>query len=136
MNTLVKSANNRCGRSPRKRVGRFRVHHLTISLNLRQRTSIVIRKHEKAPKIDLEKQQRRARKNCGKLYRKLINDYDSIIDDEKLSGNNTHGNRYLYSIDPSVTPPNIRFQQKTKFESKVMVWMSISAKGVSNVYAY
>ena len=32
--------------------------------------------------MDSEEQQRRARKNCGKLYRKLLNDYDLIIDDE------------------------------------------------------
>ena len=89
--------------------------------------------------MDSEEQQRRARKNCGKLYRKLLNDYDLIIDDEKffkLSGNNALGNRYFYSTDPSAAPPNIRFQQKTKFESKVMVWMAIPAKGVSNVYVH
>ena len=89
--------------------------------------------------MDSEEQQRRARKNCGKLYRKLLNDYDLIIDDEKffkLSGNNVLGNRYFYSTDPSAAPANIRFQQKTKFESKVMVWMAISAKGVSNAYVH
>ena len=66
--------------------------------------------------MDSKEQQRRARKNCGKLYRKLLNDEDLIIDDEKffkLSGNNVLGNRYFYSTDPSVAPPNIRFQQKT-----------------------
>ena len=89
--------------------------------------------------MDSKEQQRRARKNCGKLYRKLLNDEDLIIDDEKffkLSGNNVLGNRYFYSTDPSVAPPNIRFQQKTQFESKVMVWMAISTKGVSNVYVH
>ena len=33
--------------------------------------------------MDSKEQQRRARKICGKLYRKLLNDYDLIIDDEK-----------------------------------------------------
>ena len=28
----------------------------------------------------------------------------------------------------------LSFQEKTKFESKVMVWMGTSVKGVSNVY--
>ena len=139
LNRLVKSVNNRCARSQRKLGRRFRVHQSTISRNLRQRTSVIIRKRKKAPKMDSEEQQRRARKNCSKLYRKLLNDYDLIIDDEKffkLSGNNVLGNRYFYSTDPSAAPPNIRFQQKTKFESKVMVWMAISAKGVSNVYVH
>ena len=30
----------------------------------------------------------------------------------------------------------LKFQQKTKFESKVMMWMAISAKGISNVYVH
>ena len=139
LNRLVKSANNRCAPSQRKLGRRFRVHQSTISRTLRQRTSVIIRKRTKAPKMDSEEQQRRARKNCGKLYRISLNDYDLIIDDEKffkLSGNNILGNRYFYSTDPSAAPPNIRFQQKTKFESKVMVWMAISAKGVSNVYVH
>ena len=69
----------------------------------------------------------------------MLNDDDLIIDDEKffkLSVNNVLGKRYFYSTDPSAAPPNIRFQQKTKFESKVRVWMAISAKGVSNVYVH
>ena len=138
-NRLVKSVNNRCVRSQRKLGRRFRVHQSTISRNLRHRTSVIIRKRKKAPKMDSEEQQRRARKNCAKLYRKLLNDEDLIIDDEKFfkfSGNNVLGKRYFYSTDPSAAPPNIRFQQKTKFESKVMVWMAISAKGVSNVYVH
>ena len=139
MNRLVKSVNSRCARSQRKLGRRFQVHQSTISRNLRQRTSVIIRKRKKAPKMDSEEQQRRARKNCGKLYRKLLNDYDLIIDDEKffkLSGNNALGNRYFYSTDRSAAPPNIRFQQKAKFESKIMVWMAISAMGVSNVYVH
>ena len=69
----------------------------------------------------------------------MLNDYDLIIDDEnffKSCGNSALGNRYFYSTDPSAAPRNIRFQQKTKFESKVMVWMAISVKGVSNVYVH
>ena len=84
LNKLVKPVNNRCGSSQRKLGRRFRVDHSTISRNLRHRTSIVIRKRRKAPKMDSEQQQRRARKNCGKLYRKLLNNYDLIIDDEKF----------------------------------------------------
>ena len=78
-------------------------------------------------------------KNCAKLYRKLFNDEDLIIDDEKFlkfSVNNVLWKRSFYSTDRSAAPPNIRFQQKTKFESKIMVWMAISAKGVSNVYVH
>ena len=64
--------------------------------------------------MDSEEQQRPARK---KLYRKLLNDDDLIIDDEKPSGTNVLGKRHFYSTDSSAAPSNIRFQQKTKFES-------------------
>ena len=87
--------------------------------------------------MDSEEQQRQAQKICGKVYRKLLNNYDLIIDDEKSfksAGNNALGNRYFYSAASSAAPPNSRFQQKTKFEPKVMVLMVISAKGVSNAY--
>ena len=78
-----------------------------------------------------EQQQVRARKNCGKLYRKLLNECDLIMDDEKyfkLTGNNVLGNRYFYSTDPATAPPKVNFQCKTKFEAKVMIWMAMSSK--------
>ena len=103
LNNIVKSLNNRCGLSQRKIARRFKMHYSTISRNLQRRTSIVRRKRRKAPKMNNEQQQVRARKNCGKsLYRKLLNGCDLIMDDEKyfkLTGNNVIGNRYFYSTD-------------------------------------
>ena len=84
-----------------------------------------------------EQQQVRARKNCGKLYRKLLSGCDLIMDDEKyfkLTGNNVIGNRYFYSTDPAIAPPKVKFQCKTKFETKVMIWMAMSSKGTSDIY--
>ena len=49
LNNVVKSVNNRCGLSQRQIARRFIVHYSTISLNLRRRTSIIIRRR-KAPK--------------------------------------------------------------------------------------
>lgn len=139
LSDLVESVNNRCGLSQRKMGRKFRVHHTTISRNLRKRTSIVIRRRRTAPKMNNEQQEIRAKKNCGKLYRKLLNGYDLIIDDEKyfkLSGDNVLGNRFFYSTDPSTTPSNVKFIKKKKFDSKVMIWMAISSRGVSNVYVH
>ena len=73
---IVKSVNNRCGISQRKIGRRFNVHQSTISRNLRKRTSIVIRKRKTAPKMNNEEQEKRARQNCGKLYRHLLNGCD------------------------------------------------------------
>ena len=113
LNNIVKSVNNRCDLSQRKIARRFKVHYSTISRKLQRRTSIVIRKRRKTPKKNNEKQQARARKNYGKLYRKLLNGCDLIIDDEKyfkLTGNNVIGNRYFYSTDPATAPPKVKFQ--------------------------
>ena len=98
------------------------MHQSTVSRNLRQRTSVIIRQNKKAPKMDSGAQQKRARKNFAKLYRKLLSDYDLIIGDEKffkLSVNSALGNRHFYSTNASAAPPNVRFQQKIKFEPKI-----------------
>ena len=60
LNNIV---NNRCGLSQRQIARRFKAHYSTISRNLQRRTSIVIRKRRKAPKMNNEQQQVRARKN-------------------------------------------------------------------------
>ena len=139
LNNIVKSVNNRCGLSQRKIARRFKVHYSTISRNLQRRTSIVIRNCRKAPKMNNKQQQVRVWKNCGKLYRKLLNGCDLIIDDEKyfkLTGNNIIGNRYFYSTDPATASPKVKFQCKTKFEAKVMIWMGMSSNGTSDIYVH
>ena len=93
------------------------MHYSTISRNLRRRTSIVIRKRRKASKMNNEQQQIRARKNCGKFYRKLFNACDLIMIDEKyakLTKSNVVGNRYFYSTDPVTAPAKVSFQCKSQ----------------------
>ncbi|CAF3388174.1 unnamed protein product [Rotaria socialis] len=136
---LVKSVNNWCGLSQRKLGRRFRVHHSTISRTLRKRTSVVIRKRRKAPKMYSEDQENRARKNCGKMYHKLLSGCDVILDDEKyfkLNGNNVGGNTFFYSTNPVTSPPNIKFQKRKKIEPKLTTWMAMSSKWVSDVYIH
>ena len=138
MKNIVNSVNNRCGVSQRKIARRFRVHQSTISRNLNKRTYIRIRKRRPAPMMDSIDQYNRAKQNCGKLYRKLLHGCDLILDDEKyftLAGNNVNGNQQFYSTDPTAAPEYIRFQKK-KFETKIVVWMAMSSKSVSNVYIH
>ena len=52
LNNIVKSVRNPCGLSQDQIARRFKVHYSTISRNLQRRTSIVIRKRSKAPKIE------------------------------------------------------------------------------------
>ena len=47
--------------------------------------------------------------------------YNLIIDDEKFSVNKVFGKRFFDSTDPSAARLNIWFQQKIKFQSKIMV---------------
>jgi len=136
---IVKSVNNRTGVSQRELAKDSHVHHSTISRNLRKRTSIRIRKRRTAPKMDSQDQDKRAKKNCGKLYRKLLRGCDLILDDEKyfkLTGDNVNSNRLFYSTDPATAPTDIKFRKKKKFEPKLMVWMAMSSKGVSNMYVH
>ena len=61
------------------------------------------------------------------------------MDDEKyfkLTGNNGVGNRYLYSTDPATAPSKVKFQCKTKFEAKMMIWMTMFSKGTSDIYVH
>ena len=85
--------------------------------------------------MDSEDQEKRAKRNCGKLYRKLLRGCNLVLDDEKyftFTGHNMSGNRLFYSTDPSTAPTEIKFRKKKKFEAK----MGISSKGVSDVYVH
>ena len=61
------------------------------------------------------------------------------MDDEKyfkLTGKNVIGNRYFYSTDPATALPKVKFQCKTKFKSKMMIWMGVSFKDASDIYVH
>ena len=115
------------------------MHYSTISRNLRRRTSIVLGKCPNAPKMDNEQQQVRVRKNYGKLYQKLLNDCDLIMDDKKyfkLAGNDIFLNLCFYSTDSAAVRPKVNFQCETKFEPKMMIWIAISSKSISDIYVH
>ena len=64
----------------------------------------------------------------------LYKDLDFVIDDEKyfgLTGFQMSGNRHFYSSDKGLTPSNVATYSKKKFEPKVMLWLTISPKGIS-----
>ena len=137
LNELVSTTNNKTGLSQRQIARRYNVHQSTISRTLRKRTSVVIRKRRKAPKMNSDNQEKTARKNCGKLYRMILNGCDIILDDEKhfgLSGDNVQCDQRFHTTDPSTTPSDIRYKKKKKFAPKLLIWMAMSSKGVSNVY--
>ena len=60
-----------------------------------------------------------------------------VIDDEKyftFSGDNMPRNAGFYSCNKQTSAQDIRFKCKGKFAPKVLVWLSLSSKGVSAPY--
>ncbi|CAF3974578.1 unnamed protein product, partial [Rotaria sp. Silwood1] len=69
----------------------------------------------------------------------ILRNYNIILDNEKYftsTNANVGRNRYYYSTDSSTASNNIKFKQKKKFEPKLMVWMAMSSKGVSDVFIH
>ena len=61
-----------------------------------------------------------------------------ILDDEKyfsLNGD-ISCNRKYYTTDRSTAPSEIKFKTKMKFELKLLVWMTVSQKGISSIYVH
>ena len=81
LKNIVKSVNNRSGVSQRKIGRRYHVHQSNVSRHLRKRTSIHIRKRQTPSKMDSKN---RAKRNCGKLYRKLLRGCDLVLDDDHI----------------------------------------------------
>ncbi|CAF1611100.1 unnamed protein product [Rotaria magnacalcarata] len=115
---MVKSINNKTGVSQREIARRYKAHHSTICRALKRRTSIVIRKRKKAPKMDSYDQEKRAQVNCGTLYRLILNGCDIIMDDEKyfsLSGYNVQSNQRYYTTNLLATPTDLKYKKKKKY---------------------
>ena len=110
----------------------------TISRNLKRRTNVKIYKGTKVPKYSKD-QSERTQKTCGQLYRKLSNRCFVIIVDEKyfsLSNTNIPGNVYYYTSDKSATPPDTKYKKRSKYEPKIMIWLTVSSKGVCEPYIH
>ena len=138
LRTLAKLVSNKVGLSQRRLGRRFGVIQSTISRHLKKQTSVRIYERRSAPKYKNEDQQQRAKFNCIKLYKKLSPDCRLIFDDEKyptLSGN-VPGNIRYYSPDLSSEPANIKFKQKQKYEPHLLLWLTVSSRGVSSPYIH
>ena len=72
----------------------------------------------------------------SRMIRNLAN-VEIILDDEyyfTLSNNSLSGNSGFYSSNVSLTSSSKKFNQKKKFEEKILVYLVISSKGVSKPY--
>ena len=78
-------------------------------------------------------------KKWGKLYRKISSNRIVIIDDEKyFSFNNVNvsGNAYYYGSDKSTTPSTVKYKQKVKYESTILVRLTVSPKRSGKPYIH
>ena len=69
---------------------------------------------------------------------KIFKDNEVILDDEKyftFSNSNTPGNRGYYTDNKATAPTDIRFNMVEKYPPKVLVYMVISSRGISEIHA-
>lgn len=133
---LGKMANEAIGTSQRKLSRKFSVSKTCIQENL-SKLGLKYYKRKTVPQYT-EKQLEIIPKRCRILRRKyLCNNAVIIMDDEKyftFANNSLTGNDGFYTKNVKLTSPGVKFTTKSKFEPKVLVWLAISAKGVSRPY--
>ena len=59
------------------------------------------------------------------------------MDDEEdflLQDRSAPTNRGLYTSDKHATAPQVKFKRTQKFEAKILVWITISEKGISKPF--
>jgi hypothetical protein len=105
-----------------------------------QRGGLTAYKKERVPAVSVE-QQDRQRKRIDRLYRSLLysesGDLDFVIDDESyfsLSSSCMPGNAFYYATSRGDAPTEMRQSPQKMFEQKVLVWLAISNKGVSEAF--
>ena len=96
--------------------------------------NIKYRKCEKTPKYTIE-QQIKAKKRSRKLVNQLYNTKSLlVIDDEKyfcFAGDNMPGNSGYYTNNKKTCPESVHFIGKEKFPKKLLMWIAISDRGMS-----
>jgi hypothetical protein len=132
---IKRKFNHRTGCSQRKTASAF---NLTVShVNYILKKYSDIRKYKKFKRPLMNDQQRaQLRPKCRKLLNKY-RDYNFIIDDESyftLSHTTQPGNDIFYSNNIQKTPESVKNKYEIKYEKKVLVWIAISPKGMTEPF--
>ena len=125
---------HKTGRSQRAAARKFNINQSYVCKLLKD-LSITCRKKQTIPDRS-EQQAKDAKTKCGILLRKYKN-REWILDDESyftLSNTSIAGNDVYYTSDVSATPSDVKFSAKKKFEKKLLVWLAISRKGISDIF--
>lgn len=129
---LQKRVDHRDGISQRALAQRFGVHQSTICRTIKRKTTIRYYKKKRTPKRTAQ-QKAVARSKCTKLA-SIFREKQVIIDDESyfsLSNHELLGNSGFYSSDPNSTPNDVKCKRVEKFPPKLLVWVALSPKGIS-----
>ena len=77
---------------------------------------------------------------CGRLCRKFYG-CDFIIDDESFSHSDftfshsdKNSNVGYWSSNPKAVSCGVKYKSKAKFEKKMLVWLTVSSRGISTPY--
>jgi hypothetical protein len=112
---------------------KFQKHHRTIGRQIKK-MKIKNYAREKTPKYT-DLQALKAKKISRKLVNQLYKSNSPIImDDEKyftFDGDNMPGNKRYYTDDKDNCPDDVRFIGKEKFPKKLLMWIAISDRGMS-----
>ena len=132
---LLSCAKNKVGQSTRRLSRKFGVSNKAVH-NILKRNNIFYRKRRRAPKYTARHLEI-IPKCCRALRDKhFANGKFMILDDESYFNFSHHelsGNDGYYTDNFEATPDNVKYAGKSKFEPKVLVWCSISSKGISTL---
>ena len=120
----------------RKAARKFKCSHITIRNILRKmQKPILCYKREKRP--NRTHVQRLVARPKSRRLLQVYRNVNFILDDESnftLSNSVLTGNDSYYTNDKNLTPDDVKYIDKAKYEEKVLVWVAISPKGNSQIY--
>ena len=96
-----------------------------------------LKKYKKQKIPDRSDQQKLVnRAKCATLYRKY-RDREWILDDESYftkTHSTINGNDNFYSDNIDFAPANVKFRRKHKYEKKLLFWIVMSPRGISEPF--
>lgn len=135
LNRLANMTDDRSGISTRQLARKFKCSQSYIVKTIQEKTAIKYHKKTKIP--DRRPHQlSQLQTRCGRMCRKF-HSHEFVLDDESyftLSHSDKNSNAGFWSSDVSSAPNNVKFKVQAKFEKKVLVWMAISPRGISQPF--
>lgn len=132
---LKKMFNNRSGCSQNRAARAIGCSQAYICKMLKHKSGIRKQKKQKIPNRSSQQKQA-ARPKCRQMTENYRG-YEFVMDDESyftLSNSTLAGNDIFYTDNIQNVPENVRYKKQSKFEKKVMVWVAISSKGMTDAY--